>query len=83
MQEFACPYWVRSWPHSAHKPFITMGWLHCSILTITPLKRDEKKNNHQFYNNKLITKYKRCWEILTLVRKFFSNNKPPVFVFSC
>lgn len=33
---------VKSWPHSAHRPFITMGWLHSSILAITSLLQTNK-----------------------------------------
>lgn len=29
---------VRSWPHSAHKPFITTGWLHSSSRSRTALQ---------------------------------------------
>lgn len=33
-------YWVRSWPHSAHKPFMTTGWLHPSSRTRTDLETE-------------------------------------------
>ena len=36
-------YCVRSCPHSAHSPFITMGWLHSSILMMTPLEKTEEQ----------------------------------------
>lgn len=35
-------YWVRSWPHSAHKPFMTTGWLQPSNRTRTALETEEK-----------------------------------------
>lgn len=41
--EIAFPYCVRSWPHSAHRPFITIGWLHSSILMMTPLQKGKNK----------------------------------------
>lgn len=33
-----CTHWVRSWPHSAHRPFMTTGWLHPSNLTRSALQ---------------------------------------------
>lgn len=37
-----CTHWVRSWPHSAHRPFMTTGWLHPSNLTRSALQKQKQ-----------------------------------------
>lgn len=40
-------YWVRSCPHSAHKPFMTTGWLHPSTRTRTALEMGGRSRNQE------------------------------------